>query len=1356
MKPHLPLALLVGICLLDIAVADTVFTENTDQSTLTITGVSGDGALTKFSELMQGKDGYTIVFDMADPGTSNTWYKNGQETIAHNILIGATDGEHGMRFYNGASSSVLTFTGTVTGAGTLSKEGASSANLVFSGDVHAYTGHIIVGSSASYGSEDTILFGGAGATNASTATQGVSGTGTITFKTANDAIGYNYSTGSTVYITNAIATYGDSAQSKIRIEGSDAIVFTQNVSINTLEVKNATADLSFNGAGTIGTITGTARSIAKNGNNTLILTGTSGLDTQTFLVNQGTLQYKNTGSGHFGTVQMASGANLAFYNSSNTSGDHILKVDHLQLDGDATVSNVYHAGSIQIEQLTGENKTLTLDAAAATSQSQWVSINGGNFSGTLDIRQTNAANGRKFVVVATDTDALAHAVIDLNTKRSGSDSLLAFAVGGEAGHTVNIAGLTGIADSYVISSGLTPNISLMTLAAIQDGETRTLGLTGSGTYEYNGTIGSNLIIDKSGTGAQILHNISDNVTMNVTGGSLTLAGTLGENVLLGAGDGTTVTKSGDGKLILTELGENATFNLENGSLWIHGTVGSGAGIVTSAGTSVYIGWQVAETAAGSGIYTANLPGADSMPDYITGEGSILFDSSSLVAKGDTSLHPSNRIFTRVDATGFTGDSLEITAGLVSVLSGDLSSPGSMADFGSISTIVLNGGGLVLNTEQSDFNAVLNQNIQIGERSGYLRSYRNSNLEISGSISGTGSLIKTDAGALTLSGDMSNFSGAVIVGEGGLVFKTNATVASLQMGGNDFDTFISVRNGKTLAVTSDTWALTAGANDIRLGEGAQVAGNRLRFSEVSSLNLTAEDNSHGSMTLSGIQCADMGNTTIHVGAATTLNLTGSETGAGKLHDVFNSSATFLITHYNAHADITVDGTLNMLNCESLSAVNLNNANSTLTVNTGGELNFKGLGLVFRDSQTGSKNVVVTLNAGAAMHLGSGGIDNQARLELNLNGGTVGILDSAATWSTERALVLGADITFDTRHYTAATDGQAGTYSDTSGGTIVLKGALSGEGGLIKDGIGTLELGAANLYTGATRVNAGDLLVSGSIGSSSSSNTYSVGKNAAVKLSGSGSIANSGATISARAEQAAREAVVNPGAVMKNISLTETALSRQSSDGTGRVENGRIGITGTNTFAIEHIELVNSLVSLQQACTLTLNNVAFDAGSALERADGVTGGSVTMTGQSNSLTIGLTGNTEVASSTIAYNGRDYANLTTTQLTGVQMDANGKLTIDLTDALLSSALKGGTSLAVTIDGFTGKDTAFSANDFELSDHLLTNVGIPSISGVGTNETGGTVVYIDFKEQIPEPGSSLLGLAGFTGLILRRRRRA
>ncbi|MDB6018810.1 MAG: Xylosidase/arabinosidase [Pedosphaera sp.] len=108
------------------------------------------------------------------------------------------------------------------------------------------------------------------------------------------------------------------------------------------------------------------------------------------------------------------------------------------------------------------------------------------------------------------------------------------------------------------------------------------------------------------------------------------------------------------------------------------------------------------------------------------------------------------------------------------------------------------------------------------------------------------------------------------------------------------------------------------------------------------------------------------------------------------------------------------------------------------------------------------------SGGALYVGSGGIianTNTGGLpgnsSINLSGGTIG---ATASWSSARPMILATangPITFQT--------------ADVGNNpfNITLSGALSGPGGLIKAGPGTLTLSGANAYTGGTTLNAGTL-------------------------------------------------------------------------------------------------------------------------------------------------------------------------------------------------------------------------------------------------------------------------------------------
>ncbi len=126
-------------------------------------------------------------------------------------------------------------------------------------------------------------------------------------------------------------------------------------------------------------------------------------------------------------------------------------------------------------------------------------------------------------------------------------------------------------------------------------------------------------------------------------------------------------------------------------------------------------------------------------------------------------------------------------------------------------------------------------------------------------------------------------------------------------------------------------------------------------------------------------------------------------------------------------------------------------------------------------------VLAVSADANLGAAAGG--------LAFNGGTLQFLSG---FTTSRAVTLNA----------------GGGAFDTNGNSATLAGAIGGSGGLSKIGAGTLTLTGASSYSGATAVNAGALVVNGSIANSA------VTVNAGAVLSGVGTVGattiNSGGT------------------------------------------------------------------------------------------------------------------------------------------------------------------------------------------------------------------------------------------------------
>lgn len=473
-------------------------------------------------------DKTTVIFNMGTSGEGN-WFK-GAQTYAGNIQIGdgSDDANLGLCINNGNSNNLIKFTGAVTGSGLLSKTGnGDKMKFLFTGDVSGFTGAIQLGSDKPF----TLQFGEGDTTfvNNSTADNGVSGTGTITFNTGNDTLVYDYAdAGSTVYVTNAIAKAGGGT-SKVTVNGSAAMAFTKNVQIDNLAVTNTAAQLTFSGGGTLGTMTGTAAGITKTGDNTLIITGATGYDTQTFHIEEGFLQYNNNGAGSLGTVNLAAGTTLIYNHGAKASST--LTVQTLNLQGDATIQSTTHAGIVQVNTLAG-NAKLTIDANAASDQAQWFIIDGGTFSGTVEVNQSNGAGNRRIAILAaTNETALQNATVNLIKKAStNANSLLVFALGGDAGSRIQIAGIEGIAGSNVISGTTAPSTTSGTLDALQDGNGRTLVMMGDGNYKFDGAMVGNLSIEKSGTGLQELNGVNTYTGETlVTGGTLQVGGSIGSS-----------------------------------------------------------------------------------------------------------------------------------------------------------------------------------------------------------------------------------------------------------------------------------------------------------------------------------------------------------------------------------------------------------------------------------------------------------------------------------------------------------------------------------------------------------------------------------------------------------------------------------------------------------------------------------------------------------------------------------------------------------------------------------------------------------------------------------------------------------
>jgi autotransporter-associated beta strand protein len=398
------------------------------------------------------------------------------------------------------------------------------------------------------------------------------------------------------------------------------------------------------------------------------------------------------------------------------------------------------------------------------------------------------------------------------------------------------------------------------------------------------------------------------------------------------------------------------------------------------------------------------------------------------------------------------------------------------------------------------------------------------IEDGGTFGGSGaSLVKIGNGTLTLTG-INTYSGGTTINGGTLAvsadnnlgaaagglafgggtlrfqgtFTTNRSV-TLNAGGGTFDAdaFTNSAIGGTISGTGGLTKTGAGPLTL-LGANNYTGGTTINAGSLIVGDATHMASIVGSITNNvtnavGLQIvnADMsGVTTIaNNGFASFSNATTAGTAIitnpGTL-SFFNSSSA-------DHATITNDGSLQFFNASRAGAANITNNFSIAFINSSTAENaviINNRGLTFGGTSTAGNATIVTNNSGITT-FGSNSTGGLARLITNA-GGTVEISGLTSTGMTAGSIEGAGNYQLGSKSLTVG-----GNNLSTEVSGAIQDGGVSG-GSLVKVGTGTLLLSGFNTYTGATRVNAGTLIVNGSIASSP------VTVNAGAMLAGTGTV------------------------------------------------------------------------------------------------------------------------------------------------------------------------------------------------------------------------------------------------------------
>ncbi|WP_193213201.1 beta strand repeat-containing protein [Luteolibacter marinus] len=553
--------------------------------------------------------------------------------------------------------------------------------------------------------------------------------------------------------------------------------------------------------------------------------------------------------------------------------------------------------------------------------------------------------------------------------------------------------------------------------------------------------------------------------------------------------------AGDAATTAWTNGESAVFSAgsdgANFTATVTGTVTTPSIVVEEAGNTVTIAGGTINIGGGS-IDTSLLGPTTNRNVAIS---SVLAGSGGLTiaANGNTSDNGGSSN-SELDLTGvntFTGD-LTITSGIV----------GWNADtaFGDAANgLIFDGGGLV----DTNRGLTLSRDISITGNGGFIRTYGSVSTIVTGTISGAGSLTKTDGGPLVIESDNSaTYTGKLRIGGGQLKVAEDSALGAVPAA--PVADAITLANGARFANAD-----TIGGNDLTLpaNRGVVVESGNAGFNASASFILTVDSpitgagnftkGGNGEMVLNGaashtgetrveggffqINSTIAGTTHFRVygtsevainsgaeinadrfvtsdgnGAKSTITHTGGTLNVTGTSNIKTSLRSFNIGHWGAGSASSVynlsGGELNALGAE----LGLGWDSTNVTFNqTGGTANLLGIDLANGRSNPATYNL-----EGGVLNLGSSGITTNGAKTINLGGATLGAL---APWSSGQSMAL---------------TGINGDLSVEAGDhAIGLSGVLSGPGGIVVES-GLLSLGGANTYTGTTTVNDGaQLRVSG---------------------------------------------------------------------------------------------------------------------------------------------------------------------------------------------------------------------------------------------------------------------------------------
>jgi len=659
--------------------------------------------------------------------------------------------------------------------------------------------------------------------------------------------------------------------------------------------------------------------------------------------------------------------------------------------------------------------------------------------------------------------------------------------------TITSSGVTTLAGANTYSNATTMNNAAGTLV-----------LAGSNSSAGATTLTAGKIIFASGVNGGLASGL-----LTLTAGTLEASGgprTISNNVTLtavtvqGSEDlainGTLTATGASNRTLTNNIGVGRTLSLNNVN--ISDNASSRVLILAGTGDTTIRG-IIANGTATTGALQVTNSGVTIL------EGNNSYTGATTISAGLVRIRHDN-------ALGTTANGTTVAAGASLELEGDISVPAEALSINGTGTVGANGalrnlsgtnnyaGLLTLTGPATIHSAGGNLNLtHTGTITG-----AGFNLTLTGAGNGSiasligttsGSVIKTGAGAWTLSNGGSTFTGGVNVSEGTLVVGANSTplsgtVTSGPLGRGT----LTIGNATIQGTTGGAWTIgnavvvggdvTFGGSTANEGltlTGAVDLGSATRTLTVSSAAVTT--------TVSGVMSGLAGLTKAGAG---TLVLSGANSYDG---DTTISAGTLrlgandVLPNGAGKGNVSVGGTLDLAGRSDT----INGLSGTGTIDNTTNASTSTLTIGATDANGTFAGTIQNTGSGASLALvktGSGTLElsgtNTYGGGTTINGGTLVISADANLGDNSGALTFGGASTLSVTENLSASRAvnlnAAATVAVAANKTATVSGRISGSAGLTKDGTGTLVLANAatdapnrNDYAGGTTLNSGTIEV-----------------------------------------------------------------------------------------------------------------------------------------------------------------------------------------------------------------------------------------------------------------------------------------